>query len=175
MSNRKKSHQRKNTKKVNNKPRTSVRELFIWVILIVLALYIGYIGYDKNLKFKSTSQNVEDTIKHVNKKNIETTGIPQVIKDLNGDWNNNSDGSTITFTNNLYSIDFPSVDGGTKINGAFKINEDTLFMTTNSNSKTCAFENGVYLFAIKNKKLNTKLIKDNCIKRKTRMLSGWNR
>lgn len=179
MPNKRNANKQKNTPTPPTTPKTSVREVIIWIIIILLAGYLGYLAFDKKLKFEPNSEEqtqANDSISQhsENNKNMPSTSntLPLSIKQLNGTWNSLEGGSTISFTNNQYIMDFQSVDGGSNIKGAFRINGDTLLLTSSSSS-LCSNETGLYLFKIENKQLMANIIQDNCVKRSSRMTRGW--
>ncbi|MFA8300684.1 MAG: hypothetical protein ACEPOV_11015 [Hyphomicrobiales bacterium] len=158
---------KKNYKQPPPRKQSRLGEFITWIIIIIVVAVIGYFIYDRRL---SDAPKVE---KETEAKS--TKPISGQIRLLNGTWDNNSGRSTITFTNNQYSMDFPSVEGGQSLTGAFQVSNDTIFLYTDSQSNLCAGTNATYVFSHDKKKLNTKLVNDNCLKRSTQMQEGWHK
>ncbi|MBC34415.1 MAG: hypothetical protein CL663_00010 [Bacteroidetes bacterium] len=141
-------------------------------------LYDGYghsifLGPDWNTLIDKTAKFINKHSKRKSIFEISPKEKPEEDKVEEITWVNRSDGALLVIKGELFSLEFPSVDGGTTYNGRIDINEDEMFFTFNDASGYCNSDIATYKFKIKDKVLELKHLKDKCKRRRTQFTAGW--
>ena len=140
--------------------------LFIFILLVILSVVIGYFILDTDEG--ETVDPLQTT--SVSKDNSEQEPVLTVEPMYTGTWVSNYDGAILTLNRFSFTLEMPSVDQKTAIQGELSVVKNVLTFVYTSGSETCRGEEGHYQYVLEdNGDIIFKLIKDNCKSRKERM------
>ncbi|MBK9290494.1 MAG: hypothetical protein IPM52_02515 [Bacteroidetes bacterium] len=92
---------------------------------------------------------------------------------LAGTWVSNSSSAMITFSNNTYTLEMPSVEETQLISGSFAIQDGVLVLKTSSGPAACNNTTGRYTYMLKEDDLRLKLQSDGCRLRSMQLNSSF--
>jgi hypothetical protein len=171
----------KNVRKKNAKNDNSFFKLLIIVLAIaVVSVAAAYFILRKD--DVSVSKSISNILGN-SKLDKNTMEMPKTVKNLEtehlksgpleGTWVSNYDGAMLSIKGGSFSIEMPSVDASSKVEGKIMIVKTiATFVNTNGNEK-CREVEGHYSFSINNDELQFTKIKDSCSKRESRMKESW--
>lgn len=168
----KKRRSRKKTKSENSFITLVIIIVLLAIVSVVTAYFI--LGDDE----KQIPDLIENEAGTQNKSDVETHNNDAINEsktktDIDGTWVSNYDGAMLTITGNTFSLEMPSVDASSKVNGSLAVEKTIVSFTNTSGNKACIGKEGHYNYSFIDGELMLNKIKDPCDRRSERMTETW--
>lgn len=178
-------------KRAKNQPGIILVLLLIIVAAIVLSYFVTGGNYKQYFnRMKETITSVSDTDNEQATENSTSTKIadsaekpsknPPAQKEkttkktaLEGTWVSTLNGAMLTFKDNTFQVEFPSIEERAKLKGHFKISNNSLHLVNTLSDDLCGMKEGVYSFEMKNGDLILSAQNDPCKMRKENLSTEW--
>ncbi|MBZ0241899.1 MAG: hypothetical protein K8F24_01670 [Bacteroidales bacterium] len=178
-------------KRGKNQPGTILVLLLIVVAAIVLSYFVTGGNYSQYFKrMKETITTVSDSGNEQTADNQSSTKMTESAdqsteklpaqKDkplqktaLEGTWVSTLNGAMLTFKDNTFQVEFPSIEERPKLKGHFKISANSLHLVNTLSDDLCGMKEGVYSFEIKGDDLILSAQDDLCKMRKENLSTDW--
>lgn len=178
-------------KRFKSQPGTILVLLLIIVAAIVLSYFItggNYSQYFNRMKEtitsvsdsdneqttdSSTTTNMADNAENRSQKLPAQKEKPIQKTALEGTWVSTLNGAMLTFKDNTFQVEFPSIEERPKLKGHFKILANSLHLVNTLSDDLCGMKEGVYSFEIKGDDLTLSAQNDLCKMRKENLSTDW--
>ncbi|MCK9453352.1 MAG: hypothetical protein M0Q90_16765 [Bacteroidales bacterium] len=169
--------------------------ILVLLLIIVAAIVLSYFITDGNYRqyfnrMKETITSTYNTDNEQSTDNSTTTNlagsqenssiIPPGQKDkpiqkttLEGTWVSTLNGAMLTFKDNTFQVEFPSIEERPKLKGHFKISNNSLHLVNTLSDDLCGMKEGVYSFEIEGDDLILSVQNDSCKMRKENLSTNW--
>ena len=158
-------------KKRNTKAQKSPLMLFLLIVILlaILSVVVAYfILQDDDRKEVIPVQTTTETQAEEEEPTIAVEPM------YTGTWVSNYDGTILTLSRSSFTLEMPSVDQKTAIEGELSVMKNVLTFVYTSGAEICRGEEGHYQYMLEdNGDIFFKLIKDNCKTRSDRMEVSW--
>ncbi len=146
--------------------------LLIALIVALLALLSGVIGYF--ILQQSESGQGTEPAKAATETPMEREPQITIEPPYTGTWVSNYDGAILTLKRFSFTLEMPSVDNTTKIEGELSVVKNVLTFVNTGGTETCRGVEGHYQYTFEDSgDIVFKKIKDNCKSRAERMAASW--
>jgi|GEM_PF-893979 len=178
-------------KRAKNQPGIILVLLLIIVAAIVLSYFVTGGNYRQYFnRMKDTISAVSDTDNEETTENLTTTKIadssekaskktpsqkqnPTQKTALEGTWVSTLNGAMLSFKDNTFQLEFPSIEERPKLKGHFKISNNSLQLVNTLSDDLCGMKEGVYSFDFKGEDLILSAQNDPCKMRKENLSTDW--
>lgn len=99
--------------------------------------------------------------------------IPPQPTWLEGTWVSSSNGAMLTFKDNTFSMDFPSVENRSPLEGRFVLNGKKIEFTGTQKDDICGQQIGKYTVSPDGKDIVIKCLSDDCNRRASNLEASW--
>lgn len=185
----KRKHRSIARKRAKNQPGIILVLLLIIVAAIVLSYFVtggNYSQYFNRMKDTFSSISVSDHSEEAEHM-TETTETSEKLSEtlpsqqektalktaLEGTWVSTLNGAMLTFKDNTFQVEFPSIEERAKLKGHFKIAANNIHLVNTLSDDLCGMKEGVYSFEFKGEDLILSVQNDPCNMRKENLSTDW--
>lgn len=186
---------RKSRSKTHKHSKSQPGIILILLLIVVAAIVLSYFitggnygQYFNRMKETITSvsnpENEQNTntltgAKTTDSEEKSTANLP-VPKEkpvqktvLEGTWVSTLNGAMLTFKDNTFQVEFPSIEERPKLKGHFRVTDNTIHLVNTLSDDLCGMKEGVYSFEIKGEDLILSVQNDSCKMRKENLSTDW--
>ncbi len=164
----------------SKKPGDFATMLLVFILLAIVAAIAAYFLMQRsaNNQPKPATETEKQQERTSQPERPGTTGTmekPVAKTALEGVWVSRNDGAMLTFHQDTFSIDIPSVDNHIFLKGTFALNGSQITFSYPVGKSPCQQQKGTYTYKIADGSMNLKVFSDNCAPRKNTLVATWDK